>query len=616
MVRILTVYTKFIGQQTNPPFRQELVQSEDSNSGFGRDITLLTSDRSSYQDTTIYSSANHNVRYRIWYYAHNGPDDTYWLTYEYNQSDVVVAQTEINYRIQTKEKIYTEWFFEAIKEEVTIFILYNLNGGTNRIGGSEGNRYYSHDNSFTLPTNITKTGYTLSGFEGPFNGIGQPGTVKSINVRGNPNITANWTIKQYTLDYTGGGTLSGGTPAGDYNYNTTIDLPTTKEKTGHTFSHFTNNNGDTISGDSFSLPASDTTVIANWTTNIYELTYNTNGGTLNGGSPEGNYYYDEPITLPAAKTKTGHTFNNFTNNNGEIISGTSFTVPASNTTVTANWTINIYELTYNTNGGTLNGGSSEGDYNYNTTIDLPTTKEKTGHTFNNFTNNNGNIISGTSFSLPASNTTVTANWTTNIYELTYNTNGGTLNGGSSEGDYNYNTTIDLPTTKEKTGHTFNNFTINGNIISGDSFSLPASNTTVIANWTIKQYTVTYLSIPDHFDFTSTPILYDYNTLLTDTTIDISTPRVIGEVYSFEKWTYGGSDLGDSRLPTENINLVANWNSTDKDEIQMSELSSVFDPSSSFQNIKISNYFDSLKLNDSSQRENVDFFNKLKGRGTF
>ena len=398
MVRILTVYTKFIGQQTNPPFRQELVQSEDSNSGFGRDITLLTSDSSSYTDTTIYSSTNHNVRWKIWYYAHNGPDDTYWLTYEHTQPDVVVAQTEINYRIQTKDKIYTEWFFEAIKEEVTIFILYNLNGGTNRIGGSEGNRYYSHDNSFTLPTNITKTGYTLSGFEGPFNGIGQPGTVKSINVRGNPNITANWTIKQYTLDYTGGGTLSGGTPAGDYNYNTTIDLPTTKEKTGHTFSHFTNNNGDTISGDSFSLPASDTTVIA--------------------------------------------------------------------------------------------------------------------------------------------------------------------------------------------------------------------------NWTIKQYTVTYLSIPDHFDFTSTPILYDYNTLLRHTTIEIPTPRVIGEVYSFEKWTYGGSDLGESRLPTENINLVANWNSTDKDEIQMSELSSVFDPSSSFQNIKISNYFDSLKLNDSSQRENVDFFNKLKGRGTF
>ena len=220
--------------------------------------------------------------------------------------------------------------------------------------------------------------------------------------------------------------------------------------------------------------------------------------------------------------------------------------------------------------------------------------------------------------LPASETEqITANWTIRQYTLTYNDNNGTLSDGTPAGDYNYNTTIDLPTTKEKMGHTFSHFTNNnGDTISGDSFSLPASDTRVIAYWTIRQYTVTYLSIPVHFDFTSTPMLYDYNTLLRHTTIDISTPRVIGEVYSFEKWTYGGSDLGESRLPPENINLEANWNSTDKDEIQMSELSSVFDPSSSFQNIKISNYFDRLKLNDSSQRENVDFFNKLKGRGTF
>ena len=202
------------------------------------------------------------------------------------------------------------------------------------------------------------------------------------------------------------------------------------------------------------------------------------------------------------------------------------------------------------------------------------------------------------------------------YTLAY-TGGGTLSGGTGAGNHNYGATIDLPTTNTKTGYTFSHFTNNnGDRISGDSFSLPASDTTVTAHWTINRYTVTYLSIPDHFDFTSTPTLYDYNTLLRHTTIDIPTPRVIGEVYSFEKWTYGGSDLGESKLPTENINLVANWNSTDKDEIQMSELSSVFDPSSSFQNIKISNYFARLKLNDSSQRENVDFFNKLKGRGTF
>ena len=278
-------------------------------------------------------------------------------------------------------------------------------------------------------------------------------------------------------------------------------------------------------------------------------------------------------------------------------------------------TIQQYKLTYIDNGGTLSGGTPAADYNYNTTIDLPTTKNKPGHTFSHFTKDEV-IISGDSFSLPASDTTVTAHWTIRRFSLTYTPNDGTLRGGTGAGNHNYGATIRLPTTKYKLGHTFNNFTKDEVIISGTSFSLPASDTTVIANWTINRYTVTYLSIPDHFDFTSTPILYDYNTLLRHTTIDIPTPRVIGEVYSFEKWTYGGSDLGESRLPTENINLVANWNSTDKDEIQMSELSSVFDPSSSVQNIKISNYFDRLKLNDSSQRENVDFFSKLKGRGTF
>ncbi len=355
----------------------------------------------------------------------------------------------------------------------------------------------------------------------------------------------------------------------------------------------------------------------------------------------GNSYFTDrsdrvPITLPTREgyTRTWaatKTFERPSLSDGTAyyndITGTTYNVYISRANVAGitvyvntDWvflssdTIKQYTLAY-TGGGTLSGGTGAGNHNYGATIDLPTTKNKEGHTFSHFTNNNGDTISGDSFSLPASDTTVTAHWTIRRFSLTY-TGGGTLRGGTDAGYHNYGATIRLHTTNTKTGYTFKNFTKDEVIISGTSFSLPASNTTVTANWKINRYTVTYLSIPDHFDFTSTPTLYDYNTLLRHTTIDIPTPRVIGEVYSFEKWTYGGSDLGDSRLPTENINLVANWTSTDNDEIQMSELSSVFDPSSSFQNIKISNYFNRLKLDDSSQRENVDFFNKLKGRGTF
>jgi hypothetical protein len=278
-------------------------------------------------------------------------------------------------------------------------------------------------------------------------------------------------------------------------------------------------------------------------------------------------------------------------------------------------TINQYKLEYNANGGLLAGGTPAGNYNYDATITLPTSNTKTGYTFSYFIKS-GEIITGASFNLPASDTTLKAIWTIRQFSLTYNTNGGLLSGGTAAGNHNYNSTITLPTSKTKTGYTFSNFTKNGTIINSVSFNLPANATTVTANWIINQYTVTYLSTPDHFDFTSTPNSYDYNTPLTDTTITIPIPLVIGEVYSFEKWTYNGSDLGELRLPAENINLVANWTSTDKDEIQMSELSTVFDNSSSFQNIKISNYFDRLKLDEPIDRENVDFLSKLKGRGTF
>lgn len=354
----------------------------------------------------------------------------------------------------------------------------------------------------------------------------------------------------------------------------------------------------------------------------------------------GNPYFTDrsdnvPITLPTREgyTRTWRatkTFDRPTLSRGTAyytnITGTTYNVYISRANVAGitvyvntDWvflssdTIKQYTLTY-TGGGTLSGGTAAGNHNYGATITLHTTKEKTGYTFNNFSKD-GDIITGTSFSLPASNTTVVANWSIRRYNLTY-TGGGTLRGGTDAGYHNYGATIRLHTTNTKTGYTFKNFTKGNDIISGTSFKLPADDIIVTANWTINRYTVTYLSIPDHFDFTSTPTLHDYNTLLRHTTIDIPTPRVIGEVYSFEKWTYGGSDLGESRLPTENIDLVANWYSIDKDEIQMSELSTVFDNSSSFQNIKISNYFDRLKLTEPNQKENVDFLNKLKGRGTF
>jgi hypothetical protein len=275
-------------------------------------------------------------------------------------------------------------------------------------------------------------------------------------------------------------------------------------------------------------------------------------------------------------------------------------------------TIIRYTLSYNSNGGSLSGGTGADTYNYNTTITLPTGRTRTGYTFTNFTIN-GNAL-GDTFSLTG-NTEVVANWTINRYTLSYNANGGSLSGGTGAGTYNYNSTITLPTGRTRTGYTFTNFTSGGNAF-GATFNLTA-NTAVVANWSINQYTVTYLSsTPQYFGFPSSSIPYNYNTLLTATIITKNPPRVIGQVYTFDKWTYNDNSLGTTRLPANNITLKATWTSVDNREIQMSELVTVFDNSPSFQNIEISNYFDELQLISTDDKKDVKFSTKLKGKGKF
>ena len=306
--------------------------------------------------------------------------------------------------------------------------------------------------------------------------------------------------------------------------------------------------------------------------------------------------------------------------------GTSYTVYISSTrfgftdiyvntewTFTSSDTINKYPLSYNFNDGSLSGGSDAGDYDYDSTINLPTSATRTGYAFNNFSINE-NTIYGTTFILKG-HTEVVANWTINQYTLTYDLNGGSLNGGSGTSIYNYNTTITLPTSRTRTGYRFTSFTSGGTTF-GTSFNLTA-NTVVRANWSINQYNVTYLSTtPLYFGFPSSSILYNYDTLLTTTIITKNPPRVIGQVYTFDKWTYNDNPLGTTRLPDNNIDLKATWTSIDNREIQMSELSTVFDNSPSFRNIEISNYFDELQLISTDDKKNVKFSTKLKGKGKF
>ena len=80
---------------------------------------------------------------------------------------------------------------------------------------------------------------------------------------------------------------------------------------------------------------------------VYTITYNTNGGTIQG-TPASSYTVEElPVELPTV-SKTGYTFIGWTSNNANVIveNGTIATSSYGNVTLNANFEIIEYTITY------------------------------------------------------------------------------------------------------------------------------------------------------------------------------------------------------------------------------------------------------------------------------
>lgn len=121
---------------------------------------------------------------------------------------------------------------------------------------------------------------------------------------------------------------------------------------------------------------------------IYTLIVNLNGG--NGATTGGEYTEDEEISIDAG-TKSGYRFTGWTSSNGGSFAdassaSTTFTMPANDTTITANWkkkssggSVFFWDLKFDTNGGSDINTVTEWEYS---TIDLDDyVPEKDGYKF-------------------------------------------------------------------------------------------------------------------------------------------------------------------------------------------------------------------------------------------
>jgi uncharacterized repeat protein (TIGR02543 family) len=437
------------------------------------------------------------------------------------------------------------------------------------------------NNSFTMPEgSVSITANYSIDASGPLGDSDGDGVLNQDDLYPNDSQRASGNDKdndgiddEFDTSYAVSITSSNGsvTGAGQKTVGSTVTLSATPN-TGYTFSGWTvNSGGVTISNNSFTMPAEDVSITANYTAIDYTVTVGGSNGTESGG---GTYNFGETVTL-SATPNTGYTFSGWTVNSGGVtISNNSFTMPAGNVSITANYTAIDYTVTVGGSNGTESGG---GTYNFGETVTLSATPN-TGYTFSGWTVNSGGVtISNNSFTMPAGNVSITANYVIDSsgplgdsdgdgvlnqddlypndsqrasgndkdndgiddefdtsYAVSITSSNGSVTGS---GQKEVGSTINLSSVPDS-GYTFDGWIVNsgGVTISNNSFVMPDNDVSITANYVVANYTVTV----DGVNGTETGA-GAYNV---GDTVTISASPDSG--YTFDGWTVDNNNvyLGD------------------------------------------------------------------------
>ena len=260
----------------------------------------------------------------------------------------------------------------------TYAVTLNTNGGTINNGNVT---EYTYGVGATLPTDVTRTGYTFKGWYYNENLTGSPVTAIGDTETGNKEYWAKWEINQYTVTVKPENGEADITITQDY--GTPITAPADPTREGYTFIGWDREIPTT-------MPAEDMTVTAQWEINRYTITFDTAGGSEIAPITQD---YGTNITAPADPTREGYTFKGW---DKEIPK----TMPAENMTVKAQWEINQYTISFDTNGGSEIAPITQ---DYGTKITAPADPTREGYTFIGW----DKAIPTT---MPAENITVTAQW--------------------------------------------------------------------------------------------------------------------------------------------------------------------------------------------------------------
>ena len=437
-----------------------------------------------------------------------------------------------------------------------------INGALNITFNSQGgsavsSQYELSGGNVTKPTDPIRTDYIFDGWykEAECTTLWNfdTGTVTS-----DITLYAKWIPVTYAITYNlNGGSLSSTNPA-SYNIETPAFTLNTPTKTGYTFVGWTGANGTTPQ-TSVSIPLGSTgtrTYTANWTPVTYAISYDLNGGIVSSANPASYNIETAAFTLNNP-TKTGYTFAGWTGTDVTIPT-TTVSVPLGSTndrTYTANWTINSYTITFNSQNGSAVPSQT---IPYGGKVTEPADPTRASNNFDGWFQEPA-CVNAWDFGVDvvgAADLTLYAKWTKlEIHVVTFNSQGGSAVGSEH---VEHGSKASTPAAPTSAGYTFGGWYAEPNCVNAWDFGahVITSAVTLFAKWTPVTYAIIY-DLNGGTVSSANPVNYTIQT----PAFTLNNPTKIG--YTFAGWTGTNGTIPTTTvsIPLGSINdrtYTANW----------------------------------------------------------
>ncbi len=364
---------------------------------------------------------------------------------------------------------------------------------------------YSKDNSFDQVKELTTPDATSTEQVFNFNSF-QPSYFKVLNASGsNLNISSvvidfsclnNYPTLTLTNENEDMGSVSGG---GVMTAGEQVTIKATPNK-GYKFVGWYSNGALISDKASYSFYAGndDLNYSARFTYESYNLVVqseNDEKGTVSESS--GSYNYLTPITIEAA-ANDGYTFDGWYSGSTQVSKDNpyTFTMPYSNTTYTAKFTTNSYDVNLTNANSELGSITGDGSYLYKNSVTLTATPN-TGVNFLGWYDANDGLVSTLAtytFKMPHENLDYTAKFEWTPYTVELNINDSSMGSVTGEGSYTYQQEVTLKAAPVE-HHSFAGWYDGDNLVSMDNpytFNLPDKSLSYTAKF-VKNYKITVSS---------------------------------------------------------------------------------------------------------------------------